>query len=100
MLSEGPLGPSLLVEDKTSGDTCVVKQVECTDYTQALLAYNQVHWRLLASCRISMSGVFQALQLQKLGSHPSVCRYRHFFVHWDRQVSQCVGPVEQVSLSL
>ena len=42
MMAEGPLGPSLLVEEKATGDKCVVKQVECTDYTQAMLAYNQV----------------------------------------------------------
>ena len=45
-LSEGPLGPTLLVEDRASGDKCVVKQVECRDYTQALLAYNQVRGHL------------------------------------------------------
>ncbi|CAI8008731.1 Serine/threonine kinase-like domain-containing protein STKLD1 [Geodia barretti] len=67
MISEGPLGPSLLVKEKTTGEKCVVKQVECTDYTQAMLAYNQ------------------ALQLQRLGSHESVCSYRHFFVQWERE---------------
>lgn len=45
----------------------MIKQVQCTDYTQAQLAYNQT------------------LKLQLLNRHPSNCRYLQFFVHWDRE---------------
>ena len=57
MISEGPLGPSLLVKEKATGEKCVVKQVECTDYTQAMLAYNQVRKRLLVKAHLYISSL-------------------------------------------
>ena len=47
MLAEGPLGQTLLVRDKSSGERRVIKQAECRDYTQAMLAYQQVSSAIL-----------------------------------------------------
>ena len=91
MIAEGPLGPTLLVQDKLSGEKCVIKQVQCTDYTQAQLAYNQVGPCIISSHHNSrniniMHIHNKTLKLQLLNRHPSNCRYLQFFVHWDREV--------------
>lgn len=80
-------------------------QVECSNYTQAMQAYNEVTMagppspslfsspsplslpHSLTSCTHTHTFLpAQALLLERLGSQHSLWNYRQFFVHWDEEV--------------
>lgn len=66
-LGKGAQGSVFLVEDKQTGEKCVLKKVECNDESDANKAFKE------------------AVALQQL-KHPYICGYREFFVIWDQEV--------------